>query len=57
MNCPYCDSERIRVSKTINEKSIIKRYRHCATCNKYFMTTEIADIILKTTFKIMELRI
>ena len=43
MNCPFCDSERIFVDKTINSPKLVKRYRHCETCKKYFWTTEIAD--------------
>ena len=53
MNCPYCDSERVTVSKTINYKYIIKRVRYCATCEKYFNTIELIDIDNKTIAQIL----
>lgn len=41
MECPYCNSERIEVNKTINHKNSVERYRYCETCGKYFHTIEM----------------
>ena len=39
--CPFCESENIKVIKTINSKHSIIRNRKCKTCGKCFDTIEI----------------
>ena len=51
MDCIYCDSERLKVSKTINvSDKIIKRIRYCQSCGKYFTTVEVAEDIIRDMF-------
>ena len=39
--CPNCQSQRIKVTKTEPHKNHIIRERYCNTCNKYFTTIEL----------------
>ena len=41
MNCPYCNSNKIRVvDKRSSDKNSIRRRRECLKCNKRFTTYE-----------------
>ena len=39
--CPYCESENIKVTKTKPDKNHIVRERYCNSCKRYFSTIEI----------------
>ena len=47
MNCPKCESERINVTKTVNNKNSIVRYRNCKTCDEQFTTIEVIKEIME----------
>ena len=47
MECPFCESERVIVTRTISNKNNIVRYRKCKTCNKDFTTIEVFKEILE----------
>ncbi|MDG1436500.1 MAG: transcriptional regulator NrdR [Rickettsiaceae bacterium] len=46
MKCPFCQSEDISVkdSRDTNEGKVIRRRRHCASCNGRFTTFERIQI-------------
>ena len=40
MKCPYCRSEKTRVTDLIHKKNENKRYRKCLVCGVSFVTVE-----------------
>jgi transcriptional regulator NrdR family protein len=44
MTCPYCQSEKSRVTKTIHGPGRVTRYRRCLSCKKTFPTVEFVNL-------------
>ncbi len=47
MNCPYCNSDTIRVvdSRPSEEQNAIRRRRYCETCERRFTTYETVESV------------
>jgi hypothetical protein len=40
IQCPLCGCVRLRVTNTVRERGIVKRYRKCRGCGRRFSTLE-----------------
>ena len=44
MTCPFCQSRRSRITKTVQRPGRTVRYRKCRDCKKNFPTVEYANL-------------